>query len=89
MTDPGFDYSDYSVLCEFRARLVPGAAEQRLLDALLEACRAQGLLKARRRQRTDSTHVLGALRVLSRLERAAEALRATLNRPQCARHGGA
>jgi transposase len=76
LADPGFDYS---VLCEFRARLVQGSAEQRLLDALLEACKAHGLLKARGRQRTDSTHVLGALRVLSRLERVAETLRATLN----------
>jgi Transposase domain (DUF772) len=42
--DPGFDYS---VLCEFRARLVQGSAEQRVLDALLEACKARGLLKAR------------------------------------------
>jgi transposase len=76
LTDPGFDYR---VLCEFRARLAQGGAEQRLLDTLLEACKAHGLLKARGRQRTDSTHVLGALRVLSRLERAAETLRATLN----------
>jgi transposase len=76
LADPGFDYS---VLSEFRARLVHGSAEQRLLDALLEACTAQGLLKARGRQRTDGTHVLGALRVLSRLERVAETLRATLN----------
>lgn len=76
LADPGFDYS---VLCEFRARLVQGSAEQRLLDALLEACKAHGLLKARGRQRTDATHVLGALRVLSRLERVAETLRAALN----------
>src|SRR2546425_6014139 len=32
LTDPGFDFS---VLCEFRARLVTGGAEQLLLDALL------------------------------------------------------
>jgi transposase len=76
LADPGFDYT---VLTEFRARLVHGVAQQRLLDALLVVCKARGLLKARGRQRTDSTHVLGALRVLSRLERAAEALRATLN----------
>jgi hypothetical protein len=67
------------VLCEFRARLVQGSAEQRLLDVLLQACKAKGLLKARGRQRTDATHVLGALRVLSRLERVAETLRAALN----------
>src|SRR5262252_10833376 len=30
LADPGFDYS---ILCEFRARLVQGSAEHRLLDA--------------------------------------------------------
>ena len=40
--------------------------------------RTQGLLKARGRQRTDSTHVLAAIRVLNRLERV-ETLRAALN----------
>jgi transposase len=74
--DPGFDFS---VLCEFRARLVQASAEQRLLDCLLERCKERGYLKARGRQRTDSTHVLGALRVLDRLERVAETLRAALN----------
>ena len=44
LDDPGFDHS---VLCEFRARLVEGGAEERLLGRLLEACRARGLLKAR------------------------------------------
>jgi transposase len=76
LTDPGFDFS---VLSEFRARLVAGAAEQALLDALLTACKTHGYLKARGRQRTDSTAVLGALRVLNRLERVAETLRAALN----------
>src|SRR5262249_51694595 len=60
LSDPGFDYS---VLCDFRARLVQGSAEHRLLDVLLEACKGRGLLKARGRQRTDATHVLGALRI--------------------------
>jgi len=55
LEDPGFDYS---VLCEFRARLVQGSAEERLLDTLLDACARRGLLKARGRQRTDGTHVL-------------------------------
>src|ERR687898_1877392 len=64
LTDPGFDHS---VLCEFRARLVEGGAEERLLGRLLEACRARGLLKARGRQRTDATHVLAAIRALNRL----------------------
>lgn len=75
LTDPGFDFT---VLCEFRARLVAGSQEHLLLDKLLDACRARGLLAARGRQRTDATHVLGAVRVLSRLELVAETLRAAL-----------
>jgi transposase len=76
LTDPGFDYS---VLCEFRARVVSGNAAEMLLDKLLECCRACGLLKTRGKQRTDATHVLAAIRVLNRLELVAETLRAALN----------
>ncbi len=63
LTDPGFDHT---VLSEFRSRLVEGNAEQRLLDLLLEQCREGGWLKARGRQRTDSTHVLARIRALNR-----------------------
>src|SRR2546428_11406110 len=76
LTDPGFDFS---VLSEFRDRLLDGNAAALLLDQLLERCRALGLLKARGAQRTDSTHVLAAIRVLNRLELVAETLRAALN----------
>src|SRR5215471_8237328 len=76
LTDPGFNFS---VLSEFRDRLLIGSAEEHLLDKLLERCRVLGLLKARGQQRTDSTHVLAAIRVLNRLELVAETLRATLN----------
>jgi transposase len=38
LDDPGFDHS---VLCEFRARLLEGGAEERLLHKLLEACQAR------------------------------------------------
>src|SRR5574341_716898 len=76
LTDPGFDFS---VLSEFRDRLLAGRAEELLLDKLLERCCAVGLLKARGQQRTDSTHVLAAIRVLNRLELVAETLRAALN----------
>jgi transposase len=76
LTDPGFDFS---VLSEFRTRLVQGASEHLLLDALLAACQDRGYLTARGRQRTDATHVLGALRLLSRLEPVAETLRAAPN----------
>jgi transposase len=76
LTDPGFDFS---VLSEFRDRLLAGSAEELLLDKLLERCRALHLLTARGQQRTDATHVLAAIRVLNRLELVAETLRAALN----------
>ncbi len=76
LTDPGFHHT---VLSEFRSRLVAGQAEQRLLEGLLEQLQEQGLLQAGGRQRTDSTHVLAAVRDLNRLERVGETLRAALN----------
>jgi transposase len=76
LTDPGFDFS---VLSEFRDRLLAGSAEALLLEKLLERCRTLGLLKARGQQRTDSTHVLAAIRTLTRFELVAETLRAALN----------
>jgi transposase len=76
LTDPGFDFT---ILCEFRARLLEGSAEQLLLDAFIRKCRERKLLKARGRQRTDSTHVLGAIRALNRLECVTETLRHGLN----------
>jgi transposase len=63
LTDTGFDHT---VLSEFRARLVEGNAQQRLLDLLLERCREGGWLKAGGRQRPDSTHVLAKIRALNR-----------------------
>ncbi len=76
LTDPGFDFS---VLTEFRTRLLAGGAETQLLQALLDLCKRRGWLKPRGRQRTDSTHVLAAIRDLNRLECAGETLRHTLN----------
>jgi transposase len=76
LTDPGFHFS---VLAEFRARLIAGDAEHLLLDRMLEHFKARGLVKARGKQRTDSTHVLAAVHDLHLLELVAETLRATLN----------
>ena len=76
LADAGFDFS---VLCEFRGRLLQNAATKRLLARLLDAAREGGLLKARGRQRTDSTHMLAAVRTLNRLELVGETLRAALN----------
>jgi transposase len=76
LTDAGFHHS---VLGEFRDRLIQGKAEQALLDKMLAHFKDKGLVKARGRQRTDSTHVLASIRVMNRLELVAETLRATLN----------
>jgi transposase len=76
LTDPGFDAS---VLCEFRARLLAGDAEYLLFDAMLSVLRERGLLKGHQRQRTDSTHVLAAIRSLNRLTCVGETLRYALN----------
>jgi transposase len=76
LNDPGFDFS---VLCKFRARLLAGGNEMRLFDTMLAHLKTQGLLKVRGRQRTDSTHVLAAVRTLNRLERVGETMRHALN----------
>jgi transposase len=76
LEDSGFDAS---VLTEFRARLLKGGLEQELLDAFLARFREEGLLKARGKQRSDSSHVLAAIRALNRLECVGESLRHALN----------
>ena len=76
LTDPGFDFS---VLSEFRARLVEAKQEETLLQSVLELCQQRGWLKARGKQQTDSTHVLAAIRTINRLECVGETLRAALN----------
>jgi transposase len=76
LTDPGFDHT---VLSEFRTRLLAHGAERRLFDAVLARAGNQGYVKAGGRQRSDSTHVLGAMHVLSRMEVAGETLRHALN----------
>src|SRR5215468_9226340 len=77
LTDPGFDAS---VLSEFRTRLIQGGAAHLLLEPLLRRLEARDLLKARGTQRTDSTHVLAAIRTLNRLELVGETMRYALNR---------
>lgn len=76
LDDAGFDAS---ILSEFRSRLIAGNVEMRLLERLLEICQAHNLLTARGQQRTDSSHVLGAVREINRLELVAETLRHALN----------
>ncbi|WP_232247999.1 transposase [Streptacidiphilus rugosus] len=73
--DPGFDFT---VLGDFRARLVEHGLEEKVLDLFPSRCSELGLLRAGDRQRTDSTHVLASVRVLNRMEFVGETLRAAL-----------
>lgn len=77
LTDPGFDFT---LLHDFRVRLLASGQALQLLDTLLNACKARGWIKARGQQRTDSTHVLAAVRTLDRLENVLETLHFVLNR---------
>ena len=76
LTDTGFDYS---ILSPFRDRLLAGGAEAQLFDRVLERLKERGLVKPRGRQRTDSTHILAAVRSLNRLELVGETLRRVLD----------
>src|SRR5207237_3961194 len=64
LDDEGFDFS---VLSEFRSRLVAGAMETTLLDALLARLGALGLVGAGVPEGADCTHVVGRIRHLDRL----------------------
>ncbi len=76
LEDPGIDYS---ILSEFRQRLISGSMEEKLLDTMLATLAEHNLLKKRGKQRTDSTHVVAAVRSLNQLETIGETMRATLN----------
>lgn len=72
---PGFDYS---VLSEFRQRLLAQHAEQRVFEKLLVQLKTLGLVRGRGVQRTDSMAVLSAVTRLTRLELIYETLRLAL-----------
>jgi transposase len=72
LEDEGFDFS---VLSEFRDRLIEGKAEKRVFDKLVEAIRSMGLIKERGKQRSDSIAMLVKVRRLSRIEMVVETLR--------------
>ncbi|PSM45462.1 IS5/IS1182 family transposase [Chroococcidiopsis sp. CCALA 051] len=76
LTDPGFDFS---VLSEFRDRIIEGDVEQQILNLMLKRFQELKLLRARGKQRTDSTHILAVVRELTRLEHLGETLRSALN----------
>jgi transposase len=76
LTDPGYDFS---VLSEFRSRLIEAGKEEVFLTTLLKICQECGWLKERGKQRTDSTHIEAAIRITNRLVCTGETLRAALN----------
>ena len=76
ITDSGLDYS---VLSEGRSRLIAAGRESQLLDLMLAHFQDRRWLKARGKARTDSTHVIGAIRKMNRLECVGESLRHALN----------
>jgi transposase len=75
LDDDGFDFS---VLSEFRSRLIAGGLDGAVFDLLLGRLKGLGLVSAGGRQRTDSTHVLARIAEVNRLELAAETIRAAL-----------
>jgi hypothetical protein len=75
LSDPGFDHT---VLSEFRGRVVAHGMQEKVLDLLLAVLKDKGLVGGGGRQRTDSTHVVAAVRDLNRLELAGESVRACL-----------
>jgi transposase len=75
LADTGFDFT---VLAKFPTRLVEHGMERLVFDRLLERCRAARLIGAGGKQRTDSTHVISAVRDLNRLELTGESVRAAL-----------
>jgi transposase len=76
LEDEGFDFS---VLSEFRSRLIEGDQEKQILDKMLSRFRELDLLKARGKARTDSTHILADIKELTRLEHLEETLKSALN----------
>ena len=75
LDDPGFHHS---VLADFRDRLAEEGRADHLLDLALARLKEAGLVRERTTQRTDSTHVLAAVRDLTRMELVTEAVRAAL-----------
>jgi transposase len=76
LTDAGFDFT---LLHDFRQRLLTHDGAQRLLDTLLDTCKKRSWIKTQGKQRTDSTYVVAAIRRLYYLECVQEAMHYALN----------
>lgn len=76
LEDAGFNYS---VLSEFRQRLIAGGEEEIVLTKMLEKLKKRGFLKGKHVQRTDATHVIAKIRRMNRLELVGETMRRVLD----------
>lgn len=76
LSDSGFDFP---ILGDFRQRLVDHHAAQWLFDTMVDAFVQRGLIRAGCKQRSDSTHVVAAIRTLERVELVGETIRNALN----------
>ena len=74
------DYKGFhpTSLVTFRQRLLEGEEERRVFDAVVEGLGEAGLVKKRMKQRLDSTHVLGCVSQMSRLQVVRETIRVML-----------
>jgi len=75
------DYQGFhhSTLSNFRKRVIAHGQERWVFEQVLEWVQGHGFLKKHSKQRTDSTHVVGCVARLSRLELTWETIRAVLN----------
>jgi transposase len=76
LDETGFDFT---ILTDFRQRLLAAEAQDLILEPILQLARERGWLKAHGKQRTDATAVLARVRALSSLESVGESMRAALN----------
>jgi len=72
----GFHYSD---LCNFRKRLLGQGQESMVFEHLLDYLRERGLVRAGGKQRTDTTHILGAVKQLGDIEVIGEGVRLAIS----------
>ena len=71
----GFHYSD---LCNFRKRLLKYGQESQVFEKVVDYLQEQSYVKAGGKQRTDSTHIIGAVRDLSAIDLVQETIHVTL-----------
>jgi len=80
INDPGFHPTS---LITFRGRLVDEKDGRLIFDGILQALHAAGLVKRKGKQRLDSTHIIGAVAKMGRLEVVRETVRLFLETVRC------